>query len=62
MDLNWGLILPLLIIEAILIVVALIDLIRIDETKGPKWVWALIIIFLTVLGPISYFIFGRRQD
>jgi hypothetical protein len=60
-DINWALIAPLLVIELILMVVAVVDLIRIEKTNGPKWVWALIVIFLTVAGPIIYFIFGRRQ-
>ncbi|MBB6455079.1 hypothetical protein HNQ94_003574 [Salirhabdus euzebyi] len=59
--LNWALIAPLLVIELILIVVALIDLSRIEKANGPKWAWVLIILFVTGIGPIIYFIFGRRQ-
>ncbi|WP_268238677.1 PLDc N-terminal domain-containing protein [Lentibacillus kapialis] len=32
------------------------------KTNGPKWMWALIIIFINIIGPIIYFIFGRRND
>ncbi|MGM8216302.1 PLD nuclease N-terminal domain-containing protein [Bacillaceae bacterium W0354] len=53
--------LPLIILQFILIVVALIDLARIEETKGPKWVWAIVIVLGNLIGPIIYFIFGRRQ-
>ncbi len=60
-EINWALIAPLLIVELILMVIALIDLIRIDETNGPKWVWAIVCIFISILGPVLYFIFGRRQ-
>ncbi|MFC4408823.1 PLD nuclease N-terminal domain-containing protein [Chungangia koreensis] len=60
-SISWGLILPLLVIQFILLIVAIIDLIRTPETNGPKWMWALIIVFVNIVGPITYFIFGRRQ-
>lgn len=53
------LILPLIILQLIVLVIAIIDLVR-HETNGPKWVWALVIIFINIIGPIIYFIFGRR--
>lgn len=59
---NWGIILPFLVIETILIIVAFIDWIKVDKTNDPKWVWLLLIFFVTTLGPILYFIFGRRKD
>lgn len=58
---NWGILLPILIIQLILMVVAVIDLIRIDKTNGPKWLWALIILFVNIVGPVLYFVFGRRN-
>ena len=58
----WVLIAPLLFIQLILMVVALIDLSRIYDTNGPKWLWALIIIFGNLLGSIVYFIIGRKQS
>ncbi|TFB13890.1 transcriptional regulator [Filobacillus milosensis] len=54
------LLLPVLILQLLLLVIAIVDLIRIEETNGPKWMWALIIIFLNIIGPIIYFIIGRR--
>lgn len=61
-NLDLRLIAPLFIVQLVLLVIALIDLIRIPQTKGPKWVWALVIIFVNMLGPIIYFIFGRRSE
>lgn len=58
----WMLILPLILIEIILIVVAIIDLIRIKNTNGPKWMWAIIIILGNIIGSIIYFIVGRRNE
>jgi hypothetical protein len=54
---------PLLVIQAILIIVALIDLIRRDpeQVKGSKWIWAPIILIISILGPIIYFVAGRRD-
>jgi membrane protein DedA with SNARE-associated domain len=59
---NWALIVPIIIIDLILVIAALLDLSRTEETKGPKWMWALIIIIVNLLGPIIYFIVGRRND
>lgn len=61
-NLDWRLIAPLFVVQFILMVVALIDLMRIHQTKGPKWVWALVIVFISTLGPIIYFIFGRKSE
>jgi hypothetical protein len=32
-----------------------------DEVRGPKPMWA-VIILVNFVGPISYFVFGRRRD
>lgn len=58
---NWGIIAPLLVVQLILMVVALIDWIRIEKTNGPKLLWLFIILFVSTLGPILYFIFGRKE-
>ncbi|ALC90797.1 transcriptional regulator [Bacillus sp. FJAT-18017] len=58
---SWGLLLPVLLISLLLLVVALVDLIRIERTNGPKWVWAIVIVVITTFGPILYFVFGRRN-
>ncbi|MFD2680527.1 PLD nuclease N-terminal domain-containing protein [Bacillus seohaeanensis] len=61
-SINWGLVAPLIGIQFILLIVALVDLIRIRATNGPKWLWVLVILFVNIIGPIIYFVFGRRQN
>ncbi len=52
---------PILILQLALMIFALVDLIRRERTKGPKWLWALIIVFVNLIGPILYFIIGREE-
>jgi drug/metabolite transporter (DMT)-like permease len=55
------LIIPLLLLQLILMVVALVDLVRREKTRGPKWLWAIIIVLGEVLGPILYLLIGREE-
>jgi len=55
-------ILPILMIQIILLVIALIDLIRSEETHGPKWLWAVVIILLNIVGPVLYLVYGRKNQ
>ena len=62
---TWlPLLLPLVILELILILVALIDLIRRDprQVRGSKLAWGLIILFIATLGPICYLLLGRKEQ
>ncbi|OGO63717.1 MAG: transcriptional regulator [Chloroflexi bacterium RBG_19FT_COMBO_50_10] len=54
-------IIPLVLLQLILMIVALVDLIRREKTRGPKWVWAIVIILGELIGPIIYLIFGREE-
>jgi DMSO reductase anchor subunit len=56
------LIIPLLLIQLALMVFALIDLGKRQVTRGPKWMWVLIIVFGELLGPIVYFVVGRPEE
>ncbi|WP_018758645.1 PLD nuclease N-terminal domain-containing protein [Paenibacillus terrigena] len=58
---NWGLLAPILAIQLILMVTALTSLYKADATRGPKWMWVLIIVFGQILGPIIYFVVGRND-
>lgn len=52
---------PLFVVQLILLIVALLDLRRVADTRGPKWLWLIIILFVNIVGPIVYFIVGRKQ-
>ncbi|MFJ7951923.1 PLDc N-terminal domain-containing protein [Lysinibacillus sp. NPDC096418] len=57
----WAVIAPLLVVQFILVIVALVDLRKIHATNGPKILWVFIILFVSLFGPIAYFIVGRKQ-
>ena len=54
-------IIPLVLLQLILIIVALVDLVRREKTRGPKWLWVIVIILGELIGPIIYFIVGREE-
>ena len=58
---NWALIAPIIVIQFVLMIVALIDLSKVYATNGSKKLWVLIILIGGIIGPIAYFIFGRRN-
>jgi hypothetical protein len=61
-NIPWGLVAPILIIQLILLIVALVDLTRTEQTNGPKILWVFIILFVNIIGPILYFVIGRRNN
>lgn len=59
----WPLIIPLVVIQLGLLLFSLVDLIKRDKVKGGnKVVWALVIIFINIIGPIVYLIFGKVEE
>lgn len=59
---DWKLVLPIVIFGWILIIVAIVDWVKQGENiQGNRWVWLFVILFINLLGPILYFIFGRRR-
>ena len=53
---------PVLLLQLGLMIFALVDLSRRDRVNGPKWVWALVIILVQLIGPIIYFVAGRKDE
>jgi hypothetical protein len=60
-DVNWSLVAPLIVLQVILMIAALVSCLKQEETNGPKWLWVLIILFANILGPILYFVMGRKN-
>jgi hypothetical protein len=59
-----GLILPLILLQVALLIAALIDVTRPGRrVRGDnKLIWVLIIIFVSLLGPLLYFLVGREES
>jgi hypothetical protein len=58
-----ALLIPIVVIQLALMVVALVDLER-EERRvrgGSKLVWAVVIVFVNIIGPIVYFMAGREE-
>ncbi|WP_256761246.1 PLD nuclease N-terminal domain-containing protein [Cohnella sp. WQ 127256] len=56
------LLLPVIMIQIILMVTALTYLYRAKSVRGKKWIWALVIVFLNIVGSILFFAVGRRES
>jgi hypothetical protein len=58
------LLVPLIILQLVLVGVGLFDLSRPERRVkgGNKVVWALVIIFGQMIGPLVYFLIGREED
>ncbi len=53
---------PLIALQLILMIAALIDLSRRQKvTGGNKVPWLILIIFVNTIGPIIYFVLGRKD-
>ncbi|MGD0709218.1 MAG: PLD nuclease N-terminal domain-containing protein [Anaerolineaceae bacterium] len=55
------LLIPLALLQLGLQIFSLVDLVRRERTKGPKWLWAIVIIFGELIGSIVYLLFGREE-
>jgi hypothetical protein len=66
-ELNVGqfiaLLIPLILIELGLLAFALYDLIKRKRVRGGnRWVWGIIIVLVSIIGPILYFVLGREEE
>jgi hypothetical protein len=52
---------PLLVLQLGLTIAALVDWARRKRTRGPKWLWLLVILGLNTLGPAIYLLAGRLE-
>ncbi|MEI2357420.1 PLDc N-terminal domain-containing protein [Mesobacillus zeae] len=56
-------ILPLLTLQLVLMITALIHLFKHPNVRrGNKVVWVIVVVFVNIFGPILYFLIGRGED
>jgi hypothetical protein len=56
------LLIPLIALQVILMIAALLDIRRRETLRGPRWLWILVVIFGEMIGPIAYFAVGRKDE
>ena len=57
------LLVPLAIVQLALQFFALLDLVRRQQVVGNnKWLWAALIVFGSIWGPIIYLLAGRKEE
>ena len=60
---NLALLLPVIILEFILAITALIHVIKHPNYRfGNKAIWIIVVLFIQIIGPIFYCIFGRGEE
>ncbi len=53
---------PVIALNYIVVIWALVDLVRRESVKYmPKLAWGIIVVFVNLVGPISYLVFGRGE-
>jgi hypothetical protein len=52
---------PLVLIQLVLMIAGVVDWSRRERTRGPKWVWLVVILIFSIIGPVAYFLIGREE-
>lgn len=56
------LLIPVILLELALMVIALVDVVRRERVRGGnKVVWIIVIVVINLIGPIAYLLFGREE-
>lgn len=54
---------PLLILELLLMLVALVHVFKHTHYRfGNRVMWVLVVVFITIVGPVVYLTFGRADE
>ncbi|HBE9251940.1 PLD nuclease N-terminal domain-containing protein [Clostridioides difficile] len=57
------LLIPVIILDLILIITALVHILRHPNYKiGNKAIWIIVVLFISLIGPILYFTIGRGEE
>ncbi|MGN1402082.1 MAG: PLD nuclease N-terminal domain-containing protein [Bacillus sp. (in: firmicutes)] len=54
--------LPVFVLQMVLMITALMSCLKQTNTKGPKWLWVVVIVCFNIIGPVAYFLFGRKEE
>ena len=61
---NLTLLIPIIVIQVILILIAIVDLVKRDKATvrgGNKFIWIPVILCITIIGPIVYLTLGKKE-
>jgi len=59
---HLALLIPLIILQLILMITALVHVIRHPNYRfGNKGMWIIIVVLLQIIGPVFYFVFGKGE-
>ncbi|HFL2403698.1 TPA: PLDc N-terminal domain-containing protein [Clostridioides difficile] len=57
------LLVPVIILDLILMITALVHVLRHPNYKiGNKTIWIIVVLFISLIGPILYFTIGRGEE
>ena len=60
---NLALLIPYILLELILAITALMHVLKHPKYKfGNRIIWVIVVLFIQIIGPVCYFIFGRGED
>lgn len=60
---NLPLLLPLILLELLLMITALVHVLRHPHYRfGNRVLWVIIVVVIQIIGPVVYFAFGRGDD
>ncbi|NLD11156.1 PLDc N-terminal domain-containing protein [Aminicella lysinilytica] len=56
-------IIPLLILQLVLAITAVVHVIRHPNYRfGNKVIWIIVVLCVSIIGPVVYFVFGRGEE
>ena len=54
---------PLVIMQLVLMITALVSILKRDTYKtGNRVIWILVVVLINTIGPILYFVLGRKDE
>lgn len=54
---------PIILVQVVLALTALVHVLKHPDYRfGNKAVWILVVLFIQIIGPVVYFIFGKGEE